>query len=139
MKSMATLYREFILDRRGIWQAIVAFIRKNYEAAVDSGKPLHIIVTTSDKKRTNQQNARLWGYVYKTISDQAWDNNRQFSDMVWHEYYANKYMPRVEMILPGGEIMSRRKSTSELNVGEFTEYMQAVEVDAATEYGVVFE
>jgi hypothetical protein len=42
------------------------------------------------------------------------------------------------MKLPGGEVITRRMSTTEMSVGTFTEYMQNVEAHAATELGVQF-
>jgi hypothetical protein len=134
-----TLYREFVLDRKAVWPIIVNFVKANYNALIDAGKPLHIIVTTAEKKRNGEQNARLWGYIYATIADQAWVDGRRYSKDTWHEYFARKHCPKTEFVLPGGEIISRRKSTAEMNVGEFSEYMNAIEAEAAMELGVRFE
>ncbi|MDR0770164.1 MAG: recombination protein NinB [Burkholderiales bacterium] len=133
-----TLYREFILDHKGVWPIFVAFVKANYDALIDAGLPLYIIVTTAEKKRNTLQNARLW-WLYKTIAEQAWVNGRQFDKDAWHEFFARKHCPKTEMVLPDGEIITRRKSTAEMNIGEFSEYMQNIEIDATTELGVRFE
>lgn len=137
---MTTLYREFVIDGRpGVFPAIGNFVKSNWRALLDVGKPLHVIVTTAEKKRNNEQNARLWGYLYKTIAEQAWVEGRQYGKDSWHEHFAQKYCQKVEVVLPGGEIITRRKSTTEMNVGEFSEFMQQIEAEAAMELGVVFE
>jgi hypothetical protein len=99
---------------------------------------LRVIVTAQGEKRNNEQNKRLWGYVYQNISEQAWVNGKTFSREVWHEHYARKFGVMEEMVLPDGEIIQRRKSTTEMTVSEFAEFMQRVEADAASELGVTF-
>jgi hypothetical protein len=134
-----TLYREFILDRPYVWPIIVAFVKANYKALRDAGTPMRIIATTAEKKRNREQNARLWGYLYSTIAEQAWVDGRQYDKDQWHLYFAKKYGIFDEVEIPGGEIITRRVSTSKMNVGEFSEYMQKIEAEAATELGVCFE
>ena len=41
--------------------------------------------------------------------------------------------------MPYGEIVLRRKSTTELTVFEFSDYLQRVQAEAANTLGVVFE
>jgi len=135
---MSSVYREFTLNQPSVWAAFMAFIKANAQAFITQGKPLRVIVTSSDKKRNAEQNARYWKAVLEQIADQAWVDGRQFSKDVWHEYYANKFGVKIEFTLPDGEIVTRRKSTSEMLVGEFSEYMNRVEADAATELGVIF-
>ncbi|WP_407280590.1 recombination protein NinB [Aromatoleum evansii] len=135
---MTALYREFVLRAPDSAKALVAFLKQNAGAAVDSGRPLRVIVTDDEKKRNSEQNKRLWKAVYEQIAAQAWVNGRQFSKDVWHEWFADKHMPKTEFVMPDGEIRSRRKSTAELTVSEFSEYMNTVEAEAATELGVIF-
>lgn len=132
------LYREFHLRGPEVWEVFTAFVKANAKAMADAGKPLRLIVTTSDSKRNNEQNKRYWGYVLKGIAEQAWVNGQQFNTDVWHEYFARKFGVCQDVTLPDGEIISRRKSTTEMTVGEFTEYMGDVESYAATELGVRF-
>lgn len=136
---MTALYREFTLRAPAAWQALAAFVAANARSCIERGKPLRVIVTAEERRRTLEQNARLWAAVYSQIAEQAWVDGRQFPKEVWHEWFAERHMPRVEMVMPDGEIRSRRKSTTELTVAEFAEYMQTVEAEAATELGVQFE
>lgn len=135
----ATIYREFVLRSPSVWQGLVAFIKANAKACMGAGKPLRLIVTQDEKKRNREQNRRYWGYLLQTIAESAWVDGKQFDKDTWHEYFARKHGICDEVILPGGEIVTRRKSTTQMSVGEFSEYMQRVEADAASELGVEFE
>ena len=135
---MTSLYREFVLHNATHWKTLAAFVRANAKAACESGKPLRVIVTSSERKRNAEQNARLWKAVYEQIAAQAWVNGRQYDKDTWHEYLAGLFLPKVEMVMPDGSMRLRRKSTTELTVSEFSDYMQAVEAYAASELGVIF-
>lgn len=136
---MKSLFREFLITSPAVWQALGQFIKANAGACIDADKPLRVIVTTEEKKRSLEQNSRLWKAVYEQIAEQAWVNGQQFSKDVWHEHFASMLMPKVEVITPYGEIVSRRKSTTELTVGEFAEYMTQVEAWAVNHLGVMFD
>jgi len=138
---MTSLYREFQIDERTLGSILVA-IRAFWQHAVvpfvKEGRRVLLIFTSEEAKRNNQQNARLWRHVYTTISEQAWVNGRQFDKDTWHEYLARKFGVMEEMTLPDGEIIQRRKSTTEYGVGEFSDYMRNCEIYAAQELGVVW-
>lgn len=136
-----TLYREFKIDSRNVI-ALTNSLRVFWVSAVmpfvANGARVLMIVTSDEAKRNAEQNKRLWGYLYKHIAEQAWVNGHQFDKDVWHEWFARKFGVLVEMTLPDGEIISKRKSTTEMTVGEFTHFMDEVEANAAMELGVVF-
>lgn len=136
---MSAVYREFVLRSPGIWSAVLAFVKANASALIEKGTPLRVIFTTDERTRNNEQNKRLWGYLYKNIAEQAWVNGQQFDADVWHEWYARKFGVLEEITLPDGEIVTRRKSTRDMTVSEFSTFMQRIEADAASEHGVVFE
>lgn len=136
------LYREFHLTDRTITQiaaALKVFWSQAVVPFVAKGHRVLLIITTEDAKRNVQQNRRLWGVIYKQIAEQAWVEGQQFNKDIWHEYYARKYGVCDEMVLPDGEIITRRKSTTEMTVSEFSDYMNRVEADAVMEHGVFFE
>lgn len=133
------MYREFTLRSPAAWQAVVAFVKSNAKACNDAGKPLRLIVTTDEAKRNADQNRRLFGYVYKTIAEQAYVNGQRFDTDVWHEMFARKFGVCDEVILPDGEIVLRRKSTTQMTVSEFSEYMERVTAYASQQLGVQFE
>lgn len=136
---MATLYKEFVLKNRGIWPFVVAFIRANAASYIERGRPLRLIVTAEEKKRTAEQNAFYFGVVLRDIADQVWVEGQQFSQAAWHEQLAEQFAPREEIKLPGGKLFSRRKSTSDMTVSEFSEYMTKVQAYVANEFGVSFD
>lgn len=133
------LYREFTLRNGGVWSAVVAFVKANAPTFADRGEPLRVIVTAEERQRNLQQNRFYWGAVLKQIADQAWVDGRQFDKDAWHEYFARKYGVCDELILPDGEIITRRKSTIQMSVGEFSTYLNQIQAYAAGELGVEFE
>lgn len=133
------LYREFHLRTSTVWNTFHAFVKANAKAMADAGTPLRIIVTTAETRRNNEQNKRYWGHVLKTISDQAWVDGKRYTADTWHEFFARKFGVCDDVTLPGGEVISRRRSTTEMTVSEFTAYMTEVESHAVSNLGVTFE
>ena len=135
---MTAIYREFHLKTPAAWEPFVNFVKANAKAMSEGGTPLRLIVTSSETKRNAEQNRRYWGYVLKTIAEQAWVQGKQFTPDVWHEFFARRYGICDEVVLPDGEIILRRRSTTEMTVGQFCEYMNQVEAHAVLELGVSF-
>jgi hypothetical protein len=135
----AALYREFTLKNGGVWNAVVAFIKANAPVFADKGEPLRLIVTAEERQRNQQQNRFYFGAVLKQVSEQAWVDGKQYDKDTWHEYFARKYGILDELTLPDGEIITRRKSTTQMSVGEFSEYLDAVQSYAGGTLGVQFE
>ena len=135
---MTALYREFVLKDQSVWKTFVAFIQANVSAMKQAGTPLRLIVTSAETKRNAEQNKRYWGFVLKTIAEQAWVEGAQYSADVWHEYFARKFGVCEDITLPGGEVIVRRKSTTQMTVSEFTQFMQETEAYATQTLGVQF-
>ena len=133
------LYREFVLRSPANWQALAQLVASNAKVFADRGKPLRVIVTEDERKRTDAANRFYWGAVLMTIAEQAWVAGKQYSKDVWHEHFARQYLPHTEIVTPFGEIVSRRKSTTELTVSEFSDYLQRVQSEAASSLGVQFD
>lgn len=136
---MTALYREFRLTGPAIWKAVCAFVAANARACVDRGRPLRLIVTEDERKRTAEMNRFYWGAVLTRIAEQAWVEGRQFDKDVWHELFARKYGVCDEVTLPDGEIVIRRKSTTQMTVDDFSKYLVQVQAYAASELGVEFD
>lgn len=136
---MTHLYREFILRSPEVWSVLVAFVRANAKAMADAKTPLRVIVTASEAKRNSEQNKRYWGFVLKTIAASAWVDGKQFPADTWHEFFARKFGVCEDVTLPGGEVISRRRSTTDMTVSEFTAYVAEVEAHAMSHLGVTFE
>lgn len=133
------LYREFTLKNSGVWSAVVAFIKANAPSFADKGEPLRLIVTAEERKRNDLQNRFYWGAVLRSISEQAWVDGKQYDKDTWHEFFARAYGVCDELTLPDGEIITRRKSTTQMSVGEFSEYLDQIQAHASTELGVEFQ
>jgi hypothetical protein len=133
-----SLYREFVLRGPTIWQAFVAFVRVNAKACNDRGRPLRVIVTEDERKRTVEQNRFFHGPVLDAITDQAWWEGRQYPKEFWKEYFRRRYLLKDEYQTPDGEIVQVYWSTADLNVGQMTEFLNKVQSEAATQWGVEF-
>jgi hypothetical protein len=116
-------------------QQLWAFLKANWRAMADQGKPLAVSITEAKSKRTIDQNKRHWAIVTE-VAEQAWIDGKQFSKEAWHEHLADMFAPKQEITLPTGEIKLKRLSTSEMNVAEFSAFMTKIEVFAAQELGL---
>ncbi|MHB0992706.1 MAG: recombination protein NinB [Burkholderiales bacterium] len=129
---------EFNLNNEFRLNAVVGFLTANWRARLDDDKPLRVIVTSSEEKRHEQQNRYYWGIVIKTISEQAWVDGQQFGKDAWHEQMAQMFGIKEEIRLPNGTLTTRRKSTSDMKVREFSHYIEEVCAWAGAELGVRF-
>lgn len=136
---MTVLYREFVLRNRDALLMLLAFIKANAKACVERGEPIRVIVTTDERKRNAEQNRFLWGVVYRDIAEQAWADGKQYDKDTWHEYFARMFGVCDEIVLPDGEIITRRKSTTQMTVGEFAEFLTKIQAYAANHLGVSFD
>lgn len=101
-------------------------------------RPLCVIIKPVDTKRTAAQNRRYWGPLLEDIEEQARGKNGEtFTREAWHEWFAEQWVPRIEMQLPDGTLRTVRMSTTDLNTKQFSDYMTRIEVWGA-EHGVTF-
>ncbi|OBR52351.1 recombination protein NinB [Paraburkholderia tropica] len=133
------LYREFTLRNGGAWNAVVAFIKANAPTFADKGEPLRLIVTAEERQRNAQQNRFYWGAVLRDISEKAWVDGKQYDKDTWHEFFSRRYGILEDVTLPGGEVVVRRRSTTLMSVGEFSQYLDDIQGYATTELGVCFD
>ena len=136
---MSAIYREFPLRAPSAWSALVAFIKANAQACLDRGHTLRVIVTEDEKKRTSEQNRFFHGPILDAITDQAWWAGKQYPKEFWKEYFRRRYLLKDEYTTPDGEIVHVYWSTADLNVGQMTEFLQKVQAESASEWGVIFE
>jgi len=135
----AVMYREFTIRNNDVWNALKELVKANAPAFASKGEPLRIIVTSEERKRNAEQNKFYWGVILRDIADNAWVNSRQFDKDVWHEHFARQFGVSEDIELPNGETVTRRKSTTQMSVGEFSTYMTQVQAYAASTLGVEFE
>jgi hypothetical protein len=87
---------------------------------LDFSKRWKIVFYEQTEKRSNEQNERLWGYLYPNIGRHFGYNS---SDI--HNICKYKFL-KTEVVVEN-EVIPVLKSTTKLNVKEFTEYMENVE------------
>lgn len=105
------------------------------------GQPLRLSLSTQAEPNTPAQK-RYWnGPVLNAIAEQArWDGKR-FPKEFWKEYYRRKFLLRDEFVTPDGEVLNTYWSTadSRFSVAMMAEFLDKVQFDAMTEWGVIFD
>lgn len=65
------------------------------------------------------------------IAEKIKPQGQQYSAEVWHSYFKQRYIGADDVRLPNGKTLVIPKSSADLDVAEFNEYMTQVEVWAA--------
>lgn len=129
------MLKSFVLRDEVNCRQLYAFLRANWLAMAQAGKPLGVMVAEHKSKRSGQQNRFYWGATLKTIAECAWVDGKQYSENAWHEHLAGKFIGYEDM--PGGG--KTPISTASLSVDEFSLYLERVMHYAASELSVVIE
>lgn len=114
-----------IQNESGLWRSFAAL--KN----LLDGRVWILTLQPEVERRRSIQNRRYWA-VLNEIADQL-----GYDDETWHHYFARRFIGVKDVRLPDGEIIHVGQSTTELSVGEFTDYMTSIEA-WAVEKGVIF-
>ena len=129
--STTAMMRTFVLrgdeQARGLW----AFLKNNWRALADAGKPLAVQISPHKARRSLEQNKRYWA-ILNEISEHSWIDGKRFSTDAWHEKFKRHFIGLEDV--PGGGIVGI--STTTLDVGEFADYMNKVEAYAVDELGI---
>ena len=128
------LYKTYILREEKHAKALYDFLKANWREMAKAGKPLAVEIAPERTKRSVAANAYYWGVTLKAISDQCWEGGRQFPPEAWHEFFKEKFAPRIDV--PGGG--SKPISTTDMSTEEFQEFVTNVEVYAGEELHVRF-
>lgn len=88
-------------------------------------------------KRSNEQNRRYWLLLH-AMADKLKPGGRIFSADTFHVWARSKWLGCTDHVLPNGRSLSIPKSTRDLDVAEFNEYMTEVEA-WANDRGVFLE
>ena len=126
-----TVLRTFILRGPEQAKALHVFLKANAAPLAQQGKPLAVEVREHKAKRSSQANRRYWALL-RFIASNAWVAGRQYSDDIWHEFFARKFIGLEE--LPDGT--TKAISTTTLDTAAFTDYMAAIEHHAEQELGI---
>ena len=117
-------------------------------APIDLDKPLEVIIREEQKSRSLSANALMWAGPLNDIAQQAWVHGRQYSALIWHEYFKEKFLPDfpdLKLVKEGyrkyEETPDGRRiligSTSKLTKLGFSNYMEQIYAYGA-ELGVRF-
>lgn len=74
--------------------------------------------------RSNEQNARLWGFIYPSVASYLGISTHDL-----HEMCRYRFLRRERVI--AGEVIMSIQSTTNLKVDEFTDYMRQIEMWAS--------
>ena len=113
---------------------LYTFLRSNWLAMAQAGKPLGVLVAEHKSKRSNPQNKLYWAVLH-TIAEDGWVNGKRYSADAWHENFKREFIGTEE--LPNGATAGI--STTTLDVGAFSEYIERVMHYAAEHLGVMIE
>ena len=62
-------------------------------APIDIERPLEVIIREEQKGRSLSANALMWAGPLNDIASQAWVHGKQYSALIWHEYFKEKFLP----------------------------------------------
>lgn len=103
----------------------------------DREKPIEVVIREKPKPRKLDQNSMYWAGPLADIALQAYVRGRTYSDVVWHEFFKEQYLPdhaseemtkegyRKYDYLPTGDRVLIG-STTQLTVKGFSEYLEQV-------------
>ena len=129
------MHKLFILREALHLASLVSFLTANWKAFADQGRFLAVTVQVYRSKRSLEQNRRYFGpAVLGAIVDQAWVDGRRYDKQSWHDYFCRQFIGVIELPFGG----TRAMHSSDLDIEEFSEFMQEVEAYAAQELGVRF-
>ena len=89
---MRTDYLPKVIRLVGKLQADTA-INAIQNAPIDIERPLEVIIREEQKERSLSANALMWAGPLNDIATQAWVHGKQYSALIWHEYFKEKFLP----------------------------------------------
>lgn len=87
-------------------------------------------ITRKTRPRTVPQNSLMWMW-YKCMEDATGTPKD-----VFHDYYKRRYLTRRVAVGGSGKLIEASGSTASLTTAAFSEYLEKVKADAASEFGI---
>ena len=84
--------------------------------------------------RSLPQNAAYWALLHE-IADRLKPQGKAYSAEQWAEYFKQRFLGAEDIPLPNGKVVVRSRSTADLDMDEFSDYLSQVTAWAA-EHGV---
>lgn len=88
-------------------------------------------------KRSSEANRRYWMLLH-LMADKIKPNGESYSAETWHTWAKSRFIGCDDVRLPNGKVLAIPKSSADLDTGEFSEFMTALEA-FANERGVWLE
>lgn len=107
------------------------------KALLAGGQRVRIEVSEDRDPLTVRQRKFLHGPVLEQISEQVRVDGRRYARGVWKEYLRSLFLGS-EYVQVGDRTVEVRRSTEDLDVREYSQYIDRVLAHAATEWGVEF-
>lgn len=105
-------------------------------AGLPLDRPWAITVEYLDRKRSIEQNARLWAILTHVSEQIADENGKKYSPETWLSFFKSKILGKDTMVVDG-ELHLVEKRSSTLKVVEFGNFMTQIEA-WAVDHGVNF-
>jgi hypothetical protein len=125
--------------------AHAAILAANVQAKtlVRMDKRVRITVEVAEEDRSEQQNRFYWGPCLTEISEQAVVCGQRWTVDAWHELFKRQFIGyEVKKIKVAGRkkvtIIRRLKSSTDLTVRQFSDYLDKLQAFAAADLGVRF-
>lgn len=80
-------------------------------------------------RRSHPQNSRYWAILH-AMSDRIKPQGQTYSADTWHLWAKSRFLGCDDVKLPSGKVLSIARSTADLDVAEFSNYMEQVEAFA---------
>ena len=82
-------------------------------APINIERPLEVIIREEQKCRSLSANALMWAGPLNDIATQAWVHGKQYSALIWHEYFKEKFLPELPDPKQVKEAKQKLKSRSD--------------------------
>jgi len=117
---------------------------RHAEQLINAGQAVWIVVRRHEEDRSLRQNAYYWGHVLPTISQQAMIGGQRWVTDAWHELAKREFLGyEVKKIQIAGRkrkhVIRRLRSTADLKVRAFSDYLEKLTAFAVTDLGVQFQ
>lgn len=118
---------KFILRNEAVLNNAIDYL---YALELDEDKPFDLLIKDHKEKRTNDQNALYWSWL-RILSQETGDSTKAF-----HAFYGDEFLPK-EIDKIAGKRVEMIKSTTELGMKAFTEYLKLIEAHASSFFGIM--
>ena len=103
------------------------------EAIQNAPDGMEVEIRAKRVQRSSEANRHYWAMLQQIAQD-GWIDGRRFTAETWHEFYKRRFIG----IIDGPCGTSIAESSSKLTRKEFADYVQKVEVHAASELRISF-